>query len=360
MRIATCRRLFCSALPPLILLIGLGAASRAQSGAFEIKSEQKSTVTGAELCIAIDTRRPISPDRGAMLAPKGVAPIPFSGTFYPAVAARCDQPDAALPAKWTISDTRELRIRVENKWMCLSARTSVAFIPLIDPFLRAFEAAKPDSPYQYLARDLTPDGKLNEARIRSTPPLIASECGRSDAMDFWVVDGANGSISTVAGGDGTGSYPRRCVAIHGDTKSRPWKFDAGMPITMVPCGDLRAYQRPDRNRHVVWTLTSGMDALPTFVAPDRRAYFSGIDGLPIVGPMGRCLTWDKPSKNVVTSDCDGRTEQNWRREATRIRLGRDGECLAHGVDGAVALAPVARRTRNGTTSSVTRSQIRNG
>src|SRR6266700_2667549 len=117
-------RSFRNYLLPVILLGFFGETSLAQVGSFEIKSDQKSTVTGADLCIAVDRKRPMVADRGVTVKPKGGAEFAVTGTFYPVVTARCGETNPDLPTTWRPSNTRELRIRIDDKWMCLSARTS--------------------------------------------------------------------------------------------------------------------------------------------------------------------------------------------------------------------------------------------
>jgi hypothetical protein len=314
--------------------------STAQTGPFEIRSDQRSTSGGTELCLAVDAKRQLVPQRGVNIIPEvdshlapGAKPIPVTGVFHPVIVSRCDQLTADLPSRWTATDTRELQIKVGNQTMCLSARVSSAFLPLLDSFLRAFDAFKPDSPYAYLAANLMPNGKPNAAQLRGSPDLVVSDCRRSDAIDFWVYDDVTGTISGPAG-KGT----QRCVAIHGDPTKQPVKYESGMPAIALTCGELRSYSRAHIPPQQRWSISAGKESLPTYRAPDLKEYYSGADGLPIVGPMGRCLTADTPSKHVVTSDCDGRVQQKWRYLQQAIQLGQNGECLTHEADGAVTLS----------------------
>ena len=143
--------------------------------------------------------------------------------------------DANLVSKWTFGDTHDLRIKVDRTTMCLSARFMTSFEPLVDPFLKAFHAFDPASPYAYLAADLKPDGKVNAARLQRTPDLVASACGRTDASDFWNYDDLNGTISSPSGWDDKSSRQHQCVALHGNAGSRPARYDAGMPVTLAAC-----------------------------------------------------------------------------------------------------------------------------
>ncbi|HLQ91605.1 MAG TPA: hypothetical protein VK148_16375, partial [Xanthobacteraceae bacterium] len=137
-------------------------------------------------------------------------------------------------------------------------------------------------------------------------------------------------ISGPAGWDDQRPRQRQCVTMHGDWSFRPPKHDAGMPVSAADCPELRSFKR-DGAAHQRWRISTGTDALPTYVEP--QDYFSGANGLPITGPMGRCLTADFPQRIAVTSDCDGRVEQNWRVNGELIQLGPQGDCLARDEGG---------------------------
>ena len=332
------RGTFCVAASVLLsLLCGPALALDAE---FEIVSDQKQA--GDEFCMAVDRNKLLVPDRGAQVVPPvtGAKPLPLSGTFYPVVAVACKSLDASFPSKWTFGDTHDLRIMVNGTPMCLSARFMTSFEPLLDPFLKAFHAFDQDSVFAYLAADLKPGGKANAARLHATPDLVASTCGRTDAADFWNYDDLNGTISSPSGWDDKSSRPHECVVLHGDSSSRPPKYGTGMPVTVTPCPDLRAYNRsgPADRR---WRITAGKDALPTYPAAQSGIYFNGTGGLPIVGPLGRCLTAALPLKAAATSDCDGRVEQDWRINGDTIQLGPKGDCLSEAPDHAVMLSPCA-------------------
>jgi hypothetical protein len=297
-----------------------------QAAAFEIVSDQRESSSNARLCLAVDQLRPVVAPKGAVIKVSG-PDVPLSGTFYPVIVVPCDQPRADFPAQWRMTDTREFRIKVAGTEMCLSTRTVPAFEALIDPWLAAYKVAEPGSPYAYLARDYKADEK--GLRQRRSPPLLVNPCGRSDAGDFFAYDPVNGTISTPRG-------IRACAGIYNDASRRPPAFEAGMPVNVTWCPELRSYAR-DGAPSVRWTLNGHKDPLPTYKAPDLATYFSGADGLPITGPMGRCLTAEGPS--VVTSDCDGRVEQSWTSVGRAIRLGANGDCLALGGGGNVALLP---------------------
>ena len=306
----------------VLLIVPLGGGLHAQSNTFEIRSDQKSTVSGADLCLAVDTKKQLVPDRGAMVVPQNDGkPFALTGTFYPVVVTRCDALNADQLGKWYRTDTFELRIRVGSRPMCLSWRTNEAMQPLLDPLIRAFEVTVPDAPFGYLANVL--------AKGRAGMNVVASECGRSDAADFWSYDDLNGTIAMPSAG--------RCLAIAGDNAKPPARYDAGMPVTSAGCPDILLYDRAAIVPQQRWTTTAAHEFLPAYVAPDPKEYFSGTGGLPIVGPMGRCLTVDKPSRNVVTSFCDGRVEQQWRLDKAAIRFGTGGDCLARATDGLVSL-----------------------
>src|SRR5713101_3630169 len=270
-----------------------GAPGLAQPAAFGIVSDQKSTVTGAELCLAVDRAKPLVPDRGAPVVPPPVSkPFSISGTFYPVVSVRCDALTADIPSQWTLTDTRDIRIIVNGTPMCLSARFMTSFVPLLEPLLRAFKADEAGSPFAYLAGDLKPGGKVNADRLRANPDLVVSSCGRAEAADHWVFDDITGTISGPAGFDDKGQRRRQCVTMHGDWRVRPPKHDAGMPVSAANCPDLRSFTRSGIFAHQRWNVTAGKDALPTYRPPEPKDYFSGAGALPITGPMGRCLTAD--------------------------------------------------------------------
>lgn len=317
-----------SALAALLLWF----ASSAVATEFQIASDQKSTVTGARLCLAVDRAKPLVPAPAANASP-------LSGTFYPVVSVRCDALTPDLPAQWTFTDTRELRIAVNGTPMCLSARFMTGFAPLLDPFLRAFKASEPGSPFAYLAGDLKRDGVVNAARLRANPDLVVGACGRPDGTDFWVYDPVLGTISGPAGFDDKAQRVRQCVTMHGDWNFRPPRHDGGMPVSAANCPDLWSFNRAAVLAHQRWTAAGA--AWPTYRSPEPSDYFGGTRGLPIVGPIGRCLTADMSLRLAVTSDCDGRAEQDWIVAGGQIRLGPHGDCLEVAADRKVALGACA-------------------
>src|ERR1700742_337623 len=141
---------------------------------------------------------------------------------------------------------------------------------LIDPFIRAFEVKVPNSPFGYLAN------VISLAKGRAGMNVVVSECGRSDAADFWAYDDLNGTIA--------GPGARQCLAIAGDNAKPPARYDAGMPVTSGGCPDVLLYGRAAIAPQQRWTTTAAHEFLPTYVAPDLKEYFSGTGGLPIVGP----------------------------------------------------------------------------
>src|SRR5262249_50230074 len=131
----------------------------------------------------------------------------------------------------------------------------------------------------------------------------------------------------------------RCVTMHGDWGVRPPRNDAGMPVSAANCPDLWSFNRAAVPAHQRWTTPDAREAWPTY-AHDPKDYFSGARGQPIVGPMGRCLTADLTQKIAVTSDCDGRVEQDWVVEGELMRLGpkgANGDCLDMAADRKVVL-----------------------
>jgi hypothetical protein len=306
----------------------------AEAAGSRLISDQLSPV-GAQLCLAVDGTKPLVPAPGAtVIPPADGKPILITDIFYPIIVARCDTLDAKTPALWTATDARELRVSVNNKPMCLSARYMSNFVPLLDPYLAAFDANKPGTTFAYLVGDLKKGGTLNEERLRANPDFVAAPCGRGDAADHWLYDELSGTVSGSGGWDDKRSRARRCVTIHGDWTKRPPLHDAGMPVSAADCAsDLRSYSRVGP-AHQHWQMSEGKAALPTYLAPNQHDYFSGAAGLPIVGPLGRCLTAD-PSGLAVTSDCDGRVEQNWKIVGNMIKRGEADECLTREANGAV-------------------------
>jgi hypothetical protein len=306
-------------------------AGVAHAADFQIVADQKGTVSGAQLCLAVDRGSPLAPARAANVAP-------LSGTFYPVLSARCDALGPDLPARWSFTDTRELRIAVNGAPLCLTARFMSGFTPLLDPFLAAFRVAEPGSPFAYLIGDLKRDGVVNADRLRANPDLVAGPCGRADGTDFWVYDPVLGIISGPGGYDDKARHGPRCVTMHGDWGVRPPRHDAGMPVSAADCPDLWSFNRAAVPAHQRWSTPDAGEAWPTYAPRDPKDYFSGARGLPIVGPMGRCLTADLSARIAVTSDCDGRVEQDWVVEGEQVRLGPKGDCLERAADGKVALA----------------------
>lgn len=329
----------------------------AADGEFTIMSDHKADGGGTELCIAVDRTAPIVPARGAQVIPPvaGAAAIQVSGTFYPVVVTACASPDANLVTKWSFDDGRELRATVDGKPMCLSARYMTSFEPLLDPYLKAFHAFDAGAPFAYLAAQLKPDGKPG-ARLHSTPDLVVSACGRTDAADFWVYDDRTETISGPGGWDDKGLRQHQCLTIHGDDTSKPPKIATGMPVTVDRCPDLWTYSpaAPDLR----WHLSSPAETRPTYTAPEPKDYFNGASGLPIVGPMGRCLTADFPLRIAVTSDCDGRREQDWKINGDIVQLGPKGDCLTRAADQSVTLTACSN-TANQHWSFVVRDPVPN-
>ena len=85
-------------------------------------------------------------------------------------------------------------------------------------------------------------------------------------------------ISGPAGWDDQRPRQRQCVTMHGDWSFRPPKHDAGMPVSAADCPELRSFKR-DGAAHQRWRISTGTDALPTYVEP--QDYFSGANGLPL-------------------------------------------------------------------------------
>jgi len=254
----------------------------ARAATFELASDQKSTVTGAELCLGVDHSRPFAPDRGAQVVPaSGGKPFPISGTFYPVVSVRCDAPRAEIASKWTFTNTRELRIAAGGAPLCLSARFMTSFAPLAEPYLSALGAREPGSSLAYLVSDLKPNGDIDTARLRKRPELVVSSCGRPDAVDFWVYDDSLGTISGPAGWDDQGPRARHCVTLHGDGSLHPPKYDAGQPVFVSDCPDLRSFDRASAPAHQRWRMSAGREALPVYRPAKPGDYFGGADGLPI-------------------------------------------------------------------------------
>jgi hypothetical protein len=324
----------------VVSLLSTPVAHAASSTAdFQIVSDQKSMANGAQLCLAVDRKKPLVPARGATVAvPHGGTPVAVSGAFYPVIVAECDAVTADTPSRWSFTDTRELKIVVNGTPMCLSARFMNSFDPLLDPFLQAFGAFDPGSPFAFLLNDLKKGNVVNTARLRANPDLVVSACGKVEATDFWVYDPVLGVISGPAGWDDKSPRTKQCVTMHGDWSVKPPKHVAGMPVSAANCPDTWSFRRADAPPHQRWSIAGPREWWPSYAAPDPKDYFGGGSGLPIVGPLGRCLTVDLSLKAIVTSDCDGRDEQNWKITGDVIRLGATGECLERAGDGATRLA----------------------
>ncbi len=300
---------------------------------FHFQSDRKSTADGAALCLAVDTKKPLVPPPNTMVTPpENGTPYPLTDRFYPVIVQSCDTLSDATPAAWQATDTRELRVTIDKKAMCLSARNLTSFTPLLDPFLAAFQANQPESSFAYLAKDLKPNGAVNDKRLAENPDFVVGPCGRADASDMWIYDDLSGTIS----GPNMGGR-RQCVAIHGDG-SKPIRYESGMPVNAANCGDVRTFKRVDNPLHIRWLTTTGSESLPHFPVLPEPGYFSGDDGIPIAGPLGRCLTADLPDKHIVTSQCDGRLEQNWKRIGAAIHLGASDECVERQKDSTLKMA----------------------
>ena len=105
-----------------------------------------------------------------------------------------------------------------------------------------------------------------------------------------------------------------------------------------------ARQIPRRARAVLLAAFIGCACAPIAgaaetPAPDAKDYFSGARGLPITGPMGRCLAADDPAQAAVTADCDGGAKQDWKFVGGALRLEASQACLTANPDGTAKLAP---------------------
>ena len=298
---------------------------------------------GAALCLAVDVKKPLQGPFTVQPSNSKAKPHVAEGPFYPVVAASCEALGESAAALWTAGLDHELQANVNGRPLCLSMRPMGAFQPLIDPFLAAFGAAEPNSPFAYLAGDLKPGGAVNARRADFAPELVVGACGASDAMDAWVYDEPSGTISGPAGP----SWRRPCVTIHLDRSVKTDQAAPGTPAWAAYCRD--SPDTPDENIDALdrallplsqrWRLETTSDAPPTYARRDPADYFSGRGGLPIAGPMGRCLTAD-PGKNALfTADCDGRVEQDWKYVDNQVRLGAKDLCLTAAADGSAALGP---------------------
>lgn len=300
---------------------------------------------GAPLCLVADATKPLVGPFTIPAASANGPPHVAAGPFYPAVVASCASLAADAAASWLPTERRELRVRVKGAQMCLSLRPMGAFQPLVAPFLQAFAATQPGSPFAYLADDLAPAGVVNARRADIAPELVVGACGQSDAIDYWVYDDPSGTISAPAGP----LRRRACVALHIGRGQKPDAVVAGAPAWAAYCVD--SPDTPDRSLAALdraslplgqrWRLESGAESPPTYVQRGGKDYFSGRGGLPITGPMGRCLTADaKPAP--YTTDCDGRLEQDWKYVDNQIRLESKGLCLASLATGEAVLNPCSQ------------------
>lgn len=318
--------------PSLICaLLWIGTTGVASASSFRIEVDDPRPAPAAKLCLAVEDGKPVASPVGAIIDPGGPGEkFPMAaGTFYAVVLAECGALKQNAPATWTTTDTRELRVTVGGEQLCLSHRTPAGFRPLIEPFLAALGADGPGSPAAHLAAELK--------RERSGPdqsaglPVLVGPCGRSDSSDFWIYDHLTETIA--------GPGHSFCLA----TDSRPERFasppTAGTPAVLVRCGELRAYTKDSTSPRQRWIITDPARTWPTYRPPAPRTYFGGQSGLPIAGPMGRCLSAE-PGRNVVTtSDCDNRIEQDWLFSGTAVQLGGTDRCLARLGPNSVLLRP---------------------
>ena len=306
----------------------------------QIQSDHPIAGLNGKTCLAVDRSRRIDLARVSMQPRSGIPAKPVTDTYFAIVIAPCAAPPAEYPSSWTFTDTREMRITVDGASYCLSARLMENFVPLLEPYLKAFGADQPGSSFAYIAKDLRPNGTPNLDRLRRTSNLVAASCRQKEGYDFWHYDDLNGMLSTSADTDDLGARGSLCLTIHADWSVRPTRFQAMMPVGLYVCPPGAA--RGTRNNVVSqqqWKLSSGLEFLPTYKAADPGQYFDGTEGLPIVGPMGRCLTGEPATALVVTSDCDGRSEQQWRSSGAQIRLGSTANCLTRTREGPATLKP---------------------
>jgi len=298
---------------------------------------------GVTLCLTVDADKPLAGPFTVPAASPDGKPHIAPGPFYPVVVNPCEGGGAGAPVMWTATNERELRVQFKGQSMCLTERPLTSFLPLIDAYLDAFKASQPGSPFAYLMDDWKPNGQVNTKRADFAPDLVVGACGQADAQDFWVYDDLSGTLS----GPGGPGRRRPCVTIHTDRRATTTDIASGTPVSAAACPDSR--NSPDQNIAALertllpvekrWTWEGGKENLPTYPALGAKDYFSGKHGLPITGPMGRCLTLDAPRASTVTSDCDGRTEQDWRYVGNRIRSESKQACLTAGANGSAELAP---------------------
>lgn len=328
----------------VLLLLSCWAALLSGASALpnnvQIQSDHPIAGPDGKTCLAVDRSRRIDLARPAVQPRSGRPAKPLTDTYFAIVIAPCAALPAEYPSSWTFTDTREMRITVDGASYCLSARLMANFVPLLDPYLKAFGADQPGSSFAYLAKDLRPNGIPNLERLRRTSNLVAASCGQKEGYDFWHYDDQNGMLSTSADTDDLGARGSLCLTIHADWSVKPTRFQAMMPVGLYVCPP--GATRGTRNNVISqqrWKLSSGLELLPTYKVADPREYFDGAGGLPIVGPMGRCLTGEPATALVVTSDCDGRIEQQWRSSGHQIRLGSTADCLTRTREGPATLKP---------------------
>jgi hypothetical protein len=341
---------------------------------FSLISDQLPTTgAGPRLCLVVDAAKPLTVPRYAVGAGFGEGAGGAAGaalppaTFYPVVVQACGLipnlprgPDTITT--WTVTDTRELRATVKGAPMCLSGRYGGSFNgELIAAYLAAFGARSPGSPFAYLAGLLdpapppgppaslgvTPAGRaLSPPFTYLAPPLVAAPCGLGDGEDFFTYDDLTGTVSGPGGflpnlgGQKTSLAFRKCVAILGDPTGSESRWQTGMPVYAADCDDITGYTRLPSLKTEHWTATTGGAGLPTYRQPDVGDYFSGLSGLPITGPLGRCLTRDSLTPTAVTTaDCDGRQEQLWKAAGGTIQFGASSDCLTADPGGAATVSP---------------------
>ncbi len=321
----------------LILAVAMAAPAAAlAAGPSRIFAEALGA-GGSALCLAVAQNRPLlGPFEVPATSAAGLS-HQTSGPFYPVVAAPC----AALgsnPALWTATVAHELRVDVQGRAMCATVRRLTAFQPLVDPYVRAFEATKLNSPFAALVGQLRsgPRGVLD-------PPLLVGACGEPDGQDALIYDAPSGTIS-APGGFG---WSRLCLTLNtqASANSELAATSTPVPVRAFACEDSLSgagqnalgFDRALLPIEQRWRRETGTETLPFYPSPDPRDYASGRHGLPITGPMGRCLT--ALANNAATTDCDGRIDQDWKFADNQIRLESKNLCLAASASEAPTLAP---------------------
>ncbi len=245
--------------------------------------------------MGVDAARPITPAD------------PGSRTVYPVIFTGCTPKGMHAPVvSWRYTDKREFRARVNKTDLCLTRKKP--FTPYLAAYLSAF-ASMP-----YIGTNYYP---ANATTTDTYSPLVVDVCGSVDGIDKWDFDPQLGTIAT---------FDNLCATIMHNSMN----VSAGMPYMLWSCAVTKTGTGVE---HQQFSLSATPAWVGTFSARGAR-FPVGTVGLPIVGPLGKCLTAQSTGRamRAVLSDCDGRQEQLWQWRADRLYYS-SSDCLERLSDG---------------------------